>query len=129
MEELGKVLMEAIRAGRDIAPMAVGGYFLYRILEVIAWPIVWTMVAWAVGRYGIGRFFDVWKSRLEVAVTQAQAALARARADWAQQLLSAELYVERRTKENPEWKPPTWWNDVTTMWPGHEKQWTTRGVS
>ena len=118
MEQLGQTLTELIRAGRDIAPLALAGYFTFRILEVLAWPALWGTVAWTMGRYGLARFFDAQKIRR-------QAEFARAKAEWLQQLLSAELYIERRKKEDSSFTPPSWYGESTSDWPGWTTSWRT----
>jgi len=112
MEELGKVLTELIRAGREVSHTALIGYFAWRVLEVIAWPCMWFGISLSVIKVIGLRVVDGWR-------TMKRAQLMRANAEMMQQLLSAELLVERRSKESESYTPPKWYAEATT-WCGEE---------
>lgn len=50
MEELAKALAEAVRAGKDITPMALLGYYAVRIIEALATPAGFVCAALIAGQ-------------------------------------------------------------------------------
>lgn len=107
MEQLGNAITALVQAGREVAPMALFGYFAYRILEVIAWPCVWFGLGFSVVRVIGLRLVDGWQMRQ-------RATLARAGAEYVQQMLSADLMIERRQNLDASYKVPEWYTTATT---------------
>ena len=120
MEELGKVLTELIRTGREIAPMALAGYFSYRILEVIIWPVVYFGIGVSVIRVIGLKLVDGWQTKLK---TSAQALMVREQAGYIRELLNVELMNERRSKADVAYAAPEWYAEATT-WISN-KHWTS----
>lgn len=61
MDELAKALAEAIKAGSALAPSALIGYYLVRIVEALAPVLGVTVVAWLAARFSsdlVKRYWD-----------------------------------------------------------------------